>query len=293
MVFHAMGPAYAGVLAGVLHTVMGPDHLSTIVTLSACQGKEAFWFGVTWAAGHMSGMAVIGLMLFLLNSSYGSDAFEAYEHWANYVIGCMMVAAGGYFLLNSDKHFDKEWRPTRSTCACHSSHSPMEGDAEGAQQDGEHTPLVAHKNGAAIRSAGSALIGFVQGVACPAGIVGLAFLQRFSKSTSEMFFFISMFFLATTLAMGSMAMAYGTLTQKCISSASLGRAVYMTSCSLSVALGIAWIVLNGSGQLEVVLGHSHEGHEHHHHGGVHDHNHEHHGDSMLAVPNLLLLASPR
>jgi len=307
-----LSPAMGGILAGVLHTMLGPDHICTIVTLSACQGKDAFWFGVTWAAGHMTGMSVVGLVLIVVKAGYGSIGMEVYEHYANYAIGVLLIAAGGYFLLTSGSHLDEEWRPRRATCACHASAAgSMSGDPEVAaetHESGEQRPLVPKlklpkgghhqqhaslQDGAVLRSAGSALIGFVQGVACPAGIVGLAFLQRYVDHPLEMLLFIAMFFVATTVAMGTMAMTYGVLTKSCVNSSALARAIYLLSCSLSLALGIAWIGLNATGKLEMLFGHHHghdhgaDGHEHHHH------EHEHHLDGGVAFSSLMELAARR
>lgn len=40
VVLSIVHPVFGGVIAGVLHTVLGPDHLSSIITLSACQGMR-------------------------------------------------------------------------------------------------------------------------------------------------------------------------------------------------------------------------------------------------------------
>jgi hypothetical protein len=329
MVHLALSPIWGGIIAGVVHTVLGPDHLSTIITLSACQGTEAFWFGVRWAGGHLAGMTLIGVVFGLLHASHGSAAVEAYEHYADYLIGVLLVSFGGYFLWRSDQYFDAEWGPKQKTCACHAhcipgdveAPPPSTGDRRPRRQGGrsERSPLregapqrhasfcgatkkcskpncdhnncgeeaqngqeqhleggsQEHDDGS--RKAGSVLVGFVQGVACPAGIFGMAFLKHYT-SAFQIVVFLTIFFVVTTLAMGSLAMAYGTLTQRCVSSAVLGRTIYCASCSLSLALGVAWIYLNATGRLDAIFGHDHD----------HDHNHAAHEANML-----LLLAAPR
>lgn len=299
----AVHPLLGGIIAGVLHTVLGPDHISTIVTLSACQGADAFWFGVRWAAGHLTGMTVIGLLFTLFNTWHGGVGLETYEHYADYVIGFMLVSFGGYFLLNADKYFDAQWKPKAAGCACHG--CPGQADLPaGAEEDpaSERRPLqprresdkLGHDHGAVLRRSGSVLVGFFQGVACPAGLVGLIFLKQYSGSIVAMALFVATFFAATTLAMGLMAMAYGVLTERCVASAALGRAIYCASAALSLTLGLLWIVLNASGQLDAVMGHSHG-----EHGGMHDHHHHdaagsvHAGEGGTAAHWLLMLAAPR
>merc|ERR1719456_546655 len=100
---------------------------------------------------------------------------------------------------------------------------------------------------------GSVLIGFAQGIACPAGVVGMVFLKQYGPV--EMVVFITMFFIVTTLAMGLLAMSYGMLTRSCISSKVLGRAIYYASCGLSLSLGAVWVFLNATHKLDAILGH--------------------------------------
>lgn len=302
----ALGPLSGGVIAGVLHAVLGPDHLCTIVTLSACQGAEAFWFGVQWATGHVTGMSVVGVVFVMLNANFGDEVLESYEHYADYALGVLLILFGAYFLKNADLYFDSEWKPRKATCSCHGpSPHPVPDrhadDAEGAQgaQDQESAPLLGARGHQAsgkpqlVRRVGSLFAGFVQGIACPAGVVGLLMLREYAKNALEMFLFIATFFVVTALAMGTMAMAYGVLTERCISSGSLARLIYCCSCGASLLLGTAWIGLNATGALDGLLGHDHahgaDGHSHHHHHHDHSiHDHGHTGASLL-----LAFAAPR
>mmetsp|Transcript_122058 Transcript_122058/g.379967 ORF Transcript_122058/g.379967 Transcript_122058/m.379967 type:complete len:282 (+) Transcript_122058:177-1022(+) len=270
MVLHApaIGPLYGGVVAGLLHVVLGPDHLCTIATLSACQGAEAFGFGVRWAGGHITGLILVAVLLAALNAKCSSAAVQAYEHYADYVMGMLLFACGAYFLLSSEKYFDDEWNPKRSTCACHS-----HGSQKAAEED-EHAPLQPKGeedhvpiSDAGLRRVSSALMGFAQGIACPAGIVGMAFLREYVRSIWQVALFATVFFVVTSLAMGSLAMVYGMLTERFFSSKGLARFAYCASCLLSMTLGLAWLLLTATDCLNVYFGHAgviHDGHGHHH-----------------------------
>lgn len=282
-----ISPVSGGIIAGVLHTLLGPDHLCTIVTLSACQGAEAFWFGVRWAGGHIMGMAVLGTLVAALNSANMTNLnFEAYEHYMYYVVGCMLMFMGAYFIYFADYYFDAEWAPKQASCACHP-HSaepirPPRSDDPGygcrdteAQQSNLHAEKLQGKMPATgLRETGASLVGFFQGIACPAGVVGIVFLKQYGPV--EMCIFISIFFIVTSLSMGLVAMTYGMLTKSCVSSKVLGRSIYYFSCSLSLVLGATWIILNATHRLDALLGHdhSHGGHDHSH--GAHDHSHGDH-----------------
>lgn len=331
-----VGPVAGGLIAGLLHTVLSPDHLATIITLSACQGTKAFWFGIRWGLGHLGGMAIIATIFTLLRT--GTD-FEAYEHYMDYMVGFVLVGMGIHFLCRSDKYFDAEWAPKQATCACHAhllppsgekasllpkrgspreprdahGHTHGPGDCQPCLDDGcghshghgddkriQHGHGHQHPHAEHTRAWGAALVGFLQGLACPAGVVGIVFLKAYTLP--EIAAFIAVFFVTATIAMGTLAMAYGTLTQRCVQSATIARCIYYTSCSMSVVLGIAWLALNASGSLESFLGHHHEhgGHDHsmmrgHNHGhGVSgaggDHEHEHHHQHNLMMAALSLMA---
>jgi len=238
----------------------------------------------------LTGMGVIAVVFSLLRSRLDSGAMETYELGADYLIGIMLVFFGGYFLLNADKYFDAEWSPKRATCSCHGH--------DDAETQSEHQHLMSameannssesasnwHVQGLRLRKAGSALVGFVQGIACPGGLVGMAFLKQYMHL--EMLIFFITFFSTTILAMGSTAMLYGVLTQKYVSSSALARSIYCASCTLSLVLGIAWIALTATGKLDMLSMHTHD------HGHVHNHghhgNHGDHGDSLLAVFRMAL-----
>lgn len=281
-----ISPVCGGVIAGVAHVLLGPDHLCTIVTLSACQGAEAFWFGVRWAGGHLTGMAVIGMLFTFLNAAHSPSVnFETYEHYAYYCVGFLLMFMGGYFIMYADKYFDAEWTPKQASCACHAHpEEPLDRNRYGASGYGSGDAEALHdhpekihglKSLVGMRETSSILVGFAQGIACPAGVVGMVFLKQYN--TVEMCIFISMFFAVTTLAMGVLAMTYGMLTRSCISSKILGRSIYYASCGLSLSLGALWIFLNATHRLDALLGHDHEHGAHGHEHGAHGHEHHEHG----------------
>lgn len=301
-------PVFSGILAGLVHTVMGPEHLSTIITFSAFQGKQAFWLGIRWGIGHMGGMASIAGIFLVLKSGTG---FEKYEHCMDYAIGVFLAGFGFYFLYNGHLHFDAEWNPKVNGCACQChTEEPDEASAlidetgvcnVNVQTTEEdicqescslclNEPNTHHNSihsqhrlcntmmwrlgrrrkkvdsGSTMPSAlswgslpsdylrrwGACVSGFVQGLACPAGLVGIAFIKSFRPVDTIVF--TALFFVTSTVSMGLLAMTYGLLTQR-VSSKSLARGIYYSSACLSLFLGIAWIYLNVVGSLDQLFGH--------------------------------------
>jgi hypothetical protein len=289
-------PIFSGILAGLVHTVMGPEHLSTIITFSAFQGRQAFWLGIRWGVGHMGGMVSIAAILLLLKSG---TSFEKYEHFMDYAIGIFLLGFGFFFLYNAHLYFDAEWNPKSKGCACHSSKLEYdessalieehglsceqcdESDLEPSNPqcdsdlDGPHSEQCLCKNRAwqlgrrrkkvdsvtagesairrdYLRHWGAGISGFIQGLACPAGLIGIAFAKSFKPV--DMVMFTTLFFVTATTSMGVLAMSYGLLTQR-VSSKSLARGIYYSSACLSLFLGIAWIYLNAVGSLDQFFGH--------------------------------------
>jgi len=265
LVMPSVDPLFGGIIAGLLHSCLSPDHLCTIITLSACQGSEAFWFGVRWAQGHVVGMSVVCLVVTALNISAGGAAFSMYEHYADYVVGFLLIIFGTYFLLHADKYFDVEWNPKQATCACHGALATNDDSSEEhaghAHKQSENSFLMgldgADKTSKAdsVRSMSSIAVGFLQGICCPAGLVGILFLKQYNLW--QMAIFVSVFFAVTILAMGTLAMLYGILTREYIHSGSVARGLYYSSCCFSITMGIVWVCLNLSGNLNLV-GHNHD-----------------------------------
>eukprot|EP00928_Gymnodinium_smaydae_P070577 TRINITY_DN54385_c0_g1_i1.p1 TRINITY_DN54385_c0_g1~~TRINITY_DN54385_c0_g1_i1.p1 ORF type:complete len:308 (-),score=29.33 TRINITY_DN54385_c0_g1_i1:122-997(-) len=268
---HPLHPLVAGVVAGCLHVILGPDHLTTIITLSACQGAQAFWFGLRWAMGHLVGMLFIGLFALIAAAHGGQAVLDAWEHVADYLVGCILIFFGGYFLMYSGVYFDSEWRPRKASCECHvnilgtdavekgqhisTESEPLLGKVH-SHKRARHTHFGGHGHGKDsldfMRRCGSSVVGFLQGIACPTGAVGLLFLKKYSGNSLQTCTFVSVFFIVATLAMGLMALTFGVLTKHCVSSGELARAIYCFSCGASLALGVMWIALAWSGRLWLI-----------------------------------------
>ena len=59
-----MFAALAGVAAGLVHVVSGPDHLAAVAPLAADGGHRQQWrAGLQWGLGHTAGVLLIGALL--------------------------------------------------------------------------------------------------------------------------------------------------------------------------------------------------------------------------------------
>ena len=97
-------------------------------------------------------------------------------------------------------------------------------------------------------------VGLVHGIAGPGGILGvLPAVQLNDWSLSSAY--LSAFCLSSVLAMGSFAALYGEATARLSSGKERTKWVLLTfSAALSVVVGVLWLVLCSTGQLEAVFG---------------------------------------
>jgi hypothetical protein len=84
-------PLVAGVFAGVVHVVSGPDHLAAVAPLAADGARPQWRAGLIWGLGHTSGVVLIGLLLITLRSVLPLDAISAYSER---LVGVALVALG-------------------------------------------------------------------------------------------------------------------------------------------------------------------------------------------------------
>jgi hypothetical protein len=87
--------ALAGLLAGFLHVLSGPDHLAAIAPY-ATQAKARAWkVGVRWGFGHNAGVLVVGVLALFARHALPIDAWSA---WAERCVGVVLIAIGAWGL---------------------------------------------------------------------------------------------------------------------------------------------------------------------------------------------------
>jgi hypothetical protein len=83
--------AVAGIFAGAVHVLSGPDHLAAIAPL-ASDGRRQHWkSGALWGFGHSSGVLIVGLLALLFKDWLPVDALSS---WSEFIVGFTLVAIG-------------------------------------------------------------------------------------------------------------------------------------------------------------------------------------------------------
>lgn len=83
--------AFTGLLAGSLHVVTGPDHLTAVAPLAAASARASWRSGLRWACGHSLGVVMIGCLIYAMRSKL---AVEAYSDWAERLVGVTLLVVG-------------------------------------------------------------------------------------------------------------------------------------------------------------------------------------------------------
>lgn len=294
LVHRAKHPTLLGALLGVAYA-LAPDHISTLVTLTAGlrSTHKAFVVGLSWGLGHATGMVLLCILLHALSGHFN---LELMEHYGHYVSGLVLMGLGLYFLATEESHIEKHadgrefvtacdcCMPTaalaehpsithatasveqafcapyaRTSCragrASRSSRSRLHKAAHaaaGVPESAVSTSALQHSANAQShsdmhgRSIKGILLGMVQAFLCPCCIAGVVPAGQVATDVGDrmkLAVFLSSFAMVSTLGTASVT-ALWTIAWR--SEAVPPRALYRGSCSLSIGLGVVWIMINST-----------------------------------------------
>jgi hypothetical protein len=83
--------AFAGLVAGLVHVVSGPDHLAAIAPYAVTGKAQAWRTGVRWGLGHGAGVLIVGIVALALRHALPVDTLSA---WSETCVGFVLVAIG-------------------------------------------------------------------------------------------------------------------------------------------------------------------------------------------------------
>ena len=89
---------FAGLFAGALHVVGGPDHLAAVAPLSADRGAGAARLGFRWGVGHSGGVILVGLITLFVRDFFDVAAFSSGAEW---LVGATLIGIGLWGLRQS------------------------------------------------------------------------------------------------------------------------------------------------------------------------------------------------
>ncbi|MCK5447261.1 MAG: nickel transporter, partial [Gemmatimonadetes bacterium] len=86
-----IGAIIAGLSAGAIHVLAGPDHLAAVAPLAADREERPWTAGLLWGLGHAGGVLVVGLAALLLREVL---PVERLSGWSERLVGLVLIAIG-------------------------------------------------------------------------------------------------------------------------------------------------------------------------------------------------------
>lgn len=111
--------AWIGLLAGLVHALSGPDHLSAVAPLVVEERRRGWTTGLLWGMGHSVGVWCVGLLALGLRGLLPVDRLSSFSER---LVGAMLIGVGLWGLR-------RVWRaryPMNGAGAPHH-HSPRPG----------------------------------------------------------------------------------------------------------------------------------------------------------------------
>lgn len=81
----------AGLLAGLVHALSGPDHLSAVAPLVINESRRRWRMGLFWGIGHSLGVWAVGLLALGLR---GILPVESLSSWSERFVGAVLIGVG-------------------------------------------------------------------------------------------------------------------------------------------------------------------------------------------------------
>jgi ABC-type nickel/cobalt efflux system permease component RcnA len=84
-------PFFSGLIASVLHVIMGPDHLAAVLPFVIESKRKAWKIGLFWGLGHILGMLIIGALFMMFKQVIPVDLISQYSEQ---LVGVVLIGIG-------------------------------------------------------------------------------------------------------------------------------------------------------------------------------------------------------
>ncbi len=216
----------AGFLAGVVHVLVGADHLAAVAPLAADGRRRAWRAGFRWGLGHAGGVAIVALAALALRDLL---PLEALGHWSERMVGAVLIGIGvwaAFAAISSLRDPDRIGGHVHPPGQDH-------GHAGGSHGDGHrhlHGERAALAVGLLHGTAGAAhVVGILPALALPSGLAAGSYLAAFGAGT--------------VFSMTAFAALLGVAGVRLDLAGRRAHAGLMGGCAAaSIAVGVFWLL---------------------------------------------------
>jgi hypothetical protein len=215
----------AGVTAGMLHVVSGPDHLAAIAPLAIKKQRGAWLTGLRWGTGHASGVVFVGILSLLLRGVLPVDLISK---WSDRLVGVMLIGIGAWTLRAARRIHTHEHE--------HGGETHLHIHAHGNNEARTHTKAKGH-----LHTHAAFGIGTLHGLSGSSHF--LAIIPTLAMPTTTLAVtYLGMYGVGTVAAMIVFASAIHGLARRFAGATSVYRKVMFACASLAILIGGAWLL---------------------------------------------------
>ncbi|KAF6253117.1 hypothetical protein COO60DRAFT_1273879 [Scenedesmus sp. NREL 46B-D3] len=219
--------AWAGLAAGFLHTLCGPDHLAALTPLTIGRNRAAASaLGALWGFGHSTGQLILGLVFV----DRFHDFVPALSKWSGTVVGLTLIAIGlmGIYETYFEGQHEEEQQ------------GELQLAVAGAGRRRQLVGLATYATGIVYGLQPDALFVVIPALALPTKLAAIAYC--------------SMFVFGTVAAMGGYTLVIGTTSAALTKERPWLQAHLSTiASSIAIVVGVL-ILLSGAGMAVPLFG---------------------------------------
>lgn len=217
--------AFTGLVAGALHVISGPDHLTAIAPLAVDQRRRTWAVGMRWGLGHATGVLALAALAFWLRDVVPVHLFSS---WCERLVGVLLIGIGLWGIRKALAGHIHTHEHTHD--GVRHEHIHLHGHA------GEHAQPRAHAH-----SHASFAIGTLHGLTGGSHLLGVLPALGFVSQTGALVYLIA-FGGGTIFAMSAFSSVVGMLAEKfSFNNARSYRWLMGTCAALALLLGCYWL----------------------------------------------------
>ena len=222
-----LAASLAGLLAGLVHVLSGPDHLAAVAPLATTERRAAWRAGLFWGVGHSAGVGAVGLLALWLRDSLPVDALSS---WSEHAVGFVLIAVGVWGLHRSlRRHIHVDAHDHGSLTHAH------------AHVHGEPTPPGRrHRHAFHAHTHAALAVGMLHGLAGSShllAVIPALALPGFAASAA----YLAAYGAGTVAGMTGFAAGLGLLAQRTGHGSQAPRWLLSTCSAAAVLVGVAWL----------------------------------------------------
>jgi ABC-type nickel/cobalt efflux system permease component RcnA len=217
--------ALTGLLAGAIHVLSGPDHLTAIAPLALRRRERAWLPGLRWGLGHSSGLAVVGLLSLWLRTKLPVDLISS---WGDRIVGVMLFGIGFWALRHA----------LRGNIHAHEHDHSGDPHIHLHVHDHGHAP---EKKAPHQHTHAAFAIGALHGLAGSSHVLGILPMLAL-PSTTQAITYLGAFAIGTVGAMATFSYGFGWLAARYANkSLVIYRGIMATCSAAAMTVGGLWL----------------------------------------------------